>query len=537
MPFGLTSTGYMDSIASNESIVNDKAKYSMDIDEDLMAALEADYKYSEEEMNSASIIEEGFKALDNVEVNDKIIHKLAYDIRKEYKSGIEMEKLERNLKGVFAYLKDNADHVNYEDMVRIVREIAKPVLEQSMDIDPLENEIYKNAKQTLAGKKIRLSEQQKREVAHYYGDYETFRRANFGTITFSDKGILLDDMWSEICDNFYQMLEYDTPDADQPIMLVDALNSLKPTKKNIYGMDADQAAYDLALDIYRRFFVEQADIKANRKLTQKSLRLIERQQEYRKSVKDEYNRRVQRIKQNEKNMRDVQAMRYEERIAELKQDFKAAQYYEDKNTEHKIRQLILANEKKLAKVKEESSNKVIQIKARNQQNLYNKRRNEELRTYRERIKKNAKGIIRDFNTNTDKRHIPEALKDSVAKFITSIDFVSERANPDSIATMEWQNSLNEMYRRLSDRKQAADAGMEEIYDASVLRRTWKRRVWVCYCDNLRFECGGICGGWITGGEIFSAGENGTDITKKEADVKYSIPGYVGRSHNGIECRK
>lgn len=440
-------------------------KYSMNIDEDLMAALEAEYEYSDEEKNSASIIEEGFKLLDNVEVNDKMIHKLAYDIRKEYKSGIEMEKLERNLKGVFAYLKDNADHVNYEDMVRIVREIAKPVLEQSMDIDPLENEIYKNAKQTLAGKKIRLSEQQKREVAHYYGDYETFRRANFGTITFSDKGILLDDMWSEICDNFYQMLEYDTPDADQPIMLVDALNSLKPTKKNIYGMDKEQASYDLALDIYRRFFVEQADIKANSKLTQKSLRLIERQQEYRKSAKAEYDRRVQRIKQNEKNMRDVQAMRYEERIAELKQDFKAAQYYEDKNTQHKIRQLILANEKKLAKVKEDSSNKVIQIKARNQQNLYNKRRNEELRTYRERIKKNAKGIIRDFNTNTDKRHIPEALKDSVAKFITSIDFVSERANPDSFATMEWQNSLNEMYRRLSDRKQAADAGMEEIYDA------------------------------------------------------------------------
>lgn len=465
LPFGLTSTGYMDSIASNNSIVNDKKQYSMNIDEDLMAALETEYEYSDEEKNSASIIEEGFKLLDNVEVNDKMIHKLAYDIRKEYKSGIEMEKLERNLKGVFAYLKDNSDNVNYEDMVRIVREIGKPVLEQSTDVDPLERQLYENARQALKGKKIRLSEQQKREVAHYYGDYETFRRANFGTITFSDKGILLDDMWSELCDNFYQMLEYDTPDADQPIMLVDALNSLRPTKKNIYGMDKEQASYDLALDIYRRFFVEQADIKANRKLTQKSLRLIERQQEYRKSVKAEYDNRLRKMKQREKDMRDVQAMRYEERIAELKQDFKAAQDYEDKNTQHKIRQLILANEKKLAKVKQDSSNRVLEIKAKNQQNLYNKRRNEELRSYRERIKKNAKGIIRDFNTNTDKRHIPETLKDSVAKFITSIDFVSERANPDSFATMEWQNSLNEMYRRLSSRETAAEAGMEEIYDA------------------------------------------------------------------------
>ena len=48
--------------------------------------------------------------------------------------------------------------------------------------------------------------------------------------------------------------------------LVDMLNQLKPAKKNIFGMDKEQAAYDLALDIYRRFFVEQAQDAANKKV-------------------------------------------------------------------------------------------------------------------------------------------------------------------------------------------------------------------------------------------------------------------------------
>ncbi len=84
------------------------------------------------------------------------------------------------------------------------------------------------------------------------------------------------------------MLDYDVSSADQPMALVDMLNQLKPAKKNIFGMDKEQAAYDLALDIYRRFFVEQAQDAANKKVYEKTDRLIVRQQEYRKRVKAAY---------------------------------------------------------------------------------------------------------------------------------------------------------------------------------------------------------------------------------------------------------
>lgn len=108
---------------------------------------------------------------------------------------------------------------------------------------------------------------------------------------------------------------------------------------------------------------------------------------------------------------------------------------------------------------------MLELKAATRNNALAKRRNQEMGSMRERIKKNANGIISYFNTNTDKKHVPEALKDSVAEFITSIDFVSERANPDSNATMAWRESLNQMYRKLSDRNAAVEGNYEDIFNA------------------------------------------------------------------------
>lgn len=438
-------------------------RYSIDIDDSLFSALRETYSAQEEEF--ASIIQEGFASLKNVTVNEKVIHKVAYDIKKAYKSSYDINKLQENLTRVFAYLKDNTDTVGYADMVRIVQEIAKPVIEQSTDVDAFEQELYNNFRAYLKGRRIRLSEEQKAEVAYYYGSYENFRKKNLGNITFSDEGTYLDNIWSEICDNSYQMLDIEVSTADEPIALIDALNTLRPTKKNIYGMDTEQAAYDLALDIYRRFFVEQAEEQANRKVNEKAQRLIVRQQEYRKRVKQEYDASLQRLREAEQQKRRNLAEKYEQKIHDLKEDQKAMRYYSDVKAAKEIERKVNYYTKKLVETNQKANDRILQIKASNWENMLNKRRNEELRQYRERIKKNAQGIVTMFNTNTDKKHVPEVLKEPVANFITSIDFVSERASADSAATLAWQDALNQMHRKLSDREAAVNGGYIELYNA------------------------------------------------------------------------
>ena len=440
-------------------------KYSIDIDDSFFDALYGEP--SEHETEMSSIIQEGFESLKNVEVNERMMHKIAYAIKKENKSTYDIDKLTSNLTKVFAYLKEH-QNADYNDMIRIVQEVAKPVIEESTDVDPYEQQAYKDVRDYVKGLDIRLNNEQKAEVAYYYGSYEKFRKMNFGNFNFTDKGTYLDNLWTEIVDNSYQMLDYDISSADQPVALVDMLNQLKPTKKNIFGMDKDQAAYDLALDIYRRFFVEQAQDAANKKVYEKTDRLIVRQQEYRKRVKAAYDESLAKLRTAEAEKRKQQAARYEEKIADLKSAQQAALANADKKAAKKYQDDIVSWNRWLTRATQRADRteqRMLELKAATRNNALAKRRNQEMSSMRERIKKNANGIISYFNTNTDKKHVPEALKDSVAKFITSIDFVSERANPDSNATMAWRESLNQMYRKLSDRNAAVEGNYEDIFNA------------------------------------------------------------------------
>lgn len=457
-------------VSSSKDIISqtekkETKKYSIDIDDSFFDALYSEP--SEHETEMSSIIQEGFEALKNVEVNERMMHKIAYAIKKENKSTYDIDKLASNMTKVFAYLKEHKN-ADYNDMIRIVQEVAKPVIEESTDVDPYEQQAYKDIRDYVKGLNIRLNDEQKAEVAYYYGSYEKFRKMNFGSLNFTDKGTYLDNLWTEIADNSYQMLDYDVSSADQPMELVDMLNQLKPAKKNIFGMDKEQAAYDLALDIYRRFFVEQAQDAANKKVYEKTDRLIVRQQEYRKRVKAAYDESLAKLRTVEAEKRKQQEARYEEKIADLKSAQQAALANADKKAAKKYQNDIASWNRWLTRATQRADRteqRMLELKAATRNNALAKRRNQEMSSMRERIKKNANGIISYFNTNTDKKHVPEALKDSVAKFITSIDFVSERANPDSNATMAWRESLNQMYRKLSDRNAAVEGNYEDIFNA------------------------------------------------------------------------
>lgn len=437
-------------------------RHSVDIDEDLMAILEEEYSDTEKEMGS--IIEDGFKALKNVSIDDKTMRKIASEVKQEYKSTYNAKELADNLTKVFAYLKDTKN-VSYEDMVRIVQEIAMPVIEESTDVDSVEADVYNSFRKTLKGQKIRLNEAQKKEVAHYYDSYDKFRKMNFGNITFSEDGMYLDSLWDELCQSSNYILDMDTAVNDQPIALIDAMNEMKPAKHNIFGMNKQQAAYDLALDIYRRFFVEQSTDTANKKVLAETQKLIVKQQEYRKNLNAEYRERFEKLKEQEKTRRDSLKQKYERELDEQRRELSSAMAYRDAKAETEIRKKIKSYEAKLAKVKQQSNDKYMKLKAAQSENRTAKRNIEERRRYRERIRKNAQGIVTAFNQNTDKNHVPDALKKTVADFIDAIDFTTDRTNPNSVDSLKWYNALSQMQLKLSNEREAIAGDYEDIYNA------------------------------------------------------------------------
>lgn len=437
-------------------------RHSVDIEEDLMAILEEEYSDTEKEMGS--IIEDGFKALENVSIDDKTMRKIASEVKQEYKSTYNAKELADNLTKVFAYLKDTKN-VSYEDMVRIVQEIAMPVIEESTDVDSVEADVYNSFRKTLKGQKIRLNEAQKKEVAHYYDSYDKFRKMNFGNITFSEDGMYLDSLWDELCQSSNYILDMDTAVNDQPIALIDAMNEMKPARHNIFGMNKQQAAYDLALDIYRRFFVEQSTDAANKKVLAETQKLIAKQQEYRKNLNAEYRERFEKLKEQEKTRRDSLKQKYERELDEQRRELSSAMAYRDAKAETEIRKKIKSYEAKLAKAKQQSNDKYMKLKAAQSENRTAKRNIEERRRYRERIRKNAQGIVTAFNQNTDKNHVPDALKKMVADFIDAIDFTTDRTNPNSVDSLKWYNALSQMQLKLSSEREAIAGDYEDIYNA------------------------------------------------------------------------
>ena len=441
---------------------NPEKRYSIDIDEDLMAILDEEYSDTEKEMGS--IIEDGFKSLKNVTIDEKTMRKIASEVKQEYKSTYNAKELADNLTKVFAYLKDTKN-VSYEDMVRIVQEIAMPVIEESTDVDSVEAGVYNSFRKTLRGQKIRLNEAQKKEVAHYYDSYDKFRKMNFGNITFSEDGMYLDSLWDELCQSSNYILDMDTAVNDQPIALIDAMNEMKPARHNIFGMNKQQAAYDLALDIYRRFFVEQSTDTANKKVLAETQKLIVKQQEYRKNLNAEYRERFEKLKEQEKTRRDSLKQKYERELDEQRRELSSAMAYRDAKAETEIRKKIKSYEAKLAKVKQQSNDKYMKLKAAQSENRTAKRNIEERRRYRERIRKNAQGIVTAFNQNTDKNHVPDALKKTVADFMDAIDFTTDRTNPNSVDSLKWYNALSQMQLKLSDEREAIAGDYEDIYNA------------------------------------------------------------------------
>lgn len=441
---------------------NPEKRYSIDIDEDLMAILDEEYSDTEKEMGS--IIEDGFKSLKNVTIDEKTMRKIASEVKQEYKSTYNAKELADNLTKVFAYLKDTKN-VSYEDMVRIVQEIAMPVIEESTDVDSVEAGVYNSFRKTLRGQKIRLNEAQKKEVAHYYDSYDKFRKMNFGNITFSEDGMYLDSLWDELCQSSNYILDMDTAVNDQPIALIDAMNEMKPARHNIFGMNKQQAAYDLALDIYRRFFVEQSTDTANKKVLAETQKLIVKQQEYRKNLNAEYRERFEKLKEQEKTRRDSLKQKYERELDEQRRELSSAMAYRDAKAETEIRKKIKSYEAKLAKVKQQSNDKYMKLKAAQSENRTAKRNIEERRRYRERIRKNAQGIVTAFNQNTDKNHVPDALKKTVADFMDAIDFTTDRTNPNSVDSLKWYNALSQMQLKLSNEREAIAGDYEDIYNA------------------------------------------------------------------------
>ena len=340
------------------------------------------------------------------ELDERAIRRLSKKVLKEYSSKYNTETLTQNLKNIFETLANMDDGITYDEVIARTAEVAKAVLEESAVLNTDMSEQYSALREYAKGTKIKLSEQQKKEIAYYYGSYENFRRKNFGKIRLSEEGSTLDSLWGEMSELWPEFFEPDTHELEQVQTLVNALETIKPFYENpfydgSFDMDIDTASYDLAMRLYEEYY----DIPELKTLRQK----IE------KEYRDRYDKRVEKIKEQEAAKR------------------------------HKL------------------SEELIKQKALYEQRTFEDRREwlrkDAIAKSKRSIERTAKTLNRFLQNPNKTQHVPEALRSALGEFLVSLDVYGNSQSKDAF---EWRKSMSELQGELRKMQQGNDPQYQQF---------------------------------------------------------------------------
>lgn len=403
-------------------VINDIKKYFADGTAPYVSSI-AQFRYSLK--NTSSIDEQNKKlmqenkalreykrelewrlGINRKELDERAIRRLSKKVLKEYSSKYNAETLTQNLKNIFEALTNMDDGITYDEVIARTAEVAKAVLEESAVLNTDMSEQYSALREYAKGTKIKLSEQQKKEIAYYYGSYDKFRRKNFGKIRLSEEGSTLDSLWGEMSELWPEFFEPDTHELEQVQTLVNALETIKPFYENpfydgSFDMDIDTASYDLAMRLYEEYY----DIPELKTLRQK----IE------KEYRDRYDKRVEKIKEQEAAKR------------------------------HKL------------------SEELIKQKALYEQRTFEDRREwlrkDAMAKSKRSIERTAKTLNRFLQNPNKTQHVPEALRSALGEFLVSLDVYGNSQSKDAF---EWRKSMSELQGELRKMQQGNDPQYQQF---------------------------------------------------------------------------
>ena len=308
-------------------------------------------------------------------MNPKQVEALARGILRKTSSRYSQKTLTENLTRIFEYIANDKE-ANYSVAIDAMADLSKAVLEESyVKNDSLYTQ-YKDMREYFRKTAIRLSETAKEEIP----EYELFRKENLGRLRISEKGIELDALWGEISQQWPEFFPQDTQEAQQVYLIADALDAVQPTYENPYGYGMDEAAYDLALEMYDRYF----DVAEIHTFADKKRREIQ-------LLKAEYRQKLQ-----EKHKEDKAA--FDKSLKEVKAEYK-----------NRMKSVTAETAKRIQQIQRAEAAKRITMRERHIET-------ERKQMVRRQIISKTKALNNMLVNPTDQKHIPEALKKQILAF-------------------------------------------------------------------------------------------------------------------------
>lgn len=172
--------------------------------------------------------------------------------------------------------------------------------------------------------KVKLSDAQRRQVEALYGSYNEYRKQLFGTVNLSKEApVTLDELWSEMADQFPGIFDASEVDTDMPGILLDVVKSMR---ENRLGNEME-LALDAMIEqgLYQQVYESYWDAATMRSLGEVTDRkMAELKREHKKQMD---NLRLRRNEQIERIRKETELERAYYRKRALQREAEAREHY------------------------------------------------------------------------------------------------------------------------------------------------------------------------------------------------------------------
>lgn len=330
------------------------------------------------------------------QAEDSSVAKVAAYLRKQYDSTYKKSDLVSNLAGLYNYITNAGENIDNEYVWRTAKSIAANVLANTQYKDTTLYEDYKQLRERIRTQNILVPDSVKADMT----DYNAFRKRNFGRMRLSnDSGVALDKFYNELSSENPEFFPSDAVRSEQLENIENFFVSTSPVYYNgaqmmaeSEGLSLDEYTNIVAADIFNQYF----DVP-----------------EVKSYVSGSHQREMQELKTVYEteihDMRTLYQQRYEDQLVALRTE-----------NEQRLAEMKDKNDSALQKLKEKNLETIAKQKAhfKDVSKRATQRRNAS--KLRESIRRNLKKIARLGAKPDKKKHIPNAILDSVKAFADAI---------------------------------------------------------------------------------------------------------------------
>ena len=362
--------------------------------------------------------------------NENQLDAVAGHIRKLANSNYAKKDLVTLINGIYQYIAHSED-LNWQDLFAQCYDVARMVLDEAKPVTT-PNDYYRYVLKQISGATLYVDEHQIAEAEYRYGKHWRNKLSKRFTITTDKNNTSIDSMWKDWSDSntgYPDIFDAELTSSSQLSELIDIVETLREGSEIIEEYDIEERTRWIAKEIYNQYWNVSPIRTTADKYDKQIKRLNYEHRKVMQKVRDDYNARLTKQKQNDK-------ARFQE-------------------TYRKIRE---RKDKEIAEVRELGKKRMDAYKER-----------AERKTKIQSITSNALTLNKWLVKNSKDEHIHEAMKGPVIALLNAIDFSSKQLLGMEGTVIEKRGtptktdiSLSKALSKVKDMMYDASVGKEEL---------------------------------------------------------------------------